>query len=78
MYTGTNTRSPKAVWANADEVAKMLKCSREDVIQADQDGMMPSSVNVLGNRRWRVIEIRQWSREGCPDRETWERLKYHR
>ena len=45
-------------------------------------GRIPLGVRIGKTVRWRVEELQDWARAGCPDRETWmeteEYKKYQR
>jgi predicted DNA-binding transcriptional regulator AlpA len=41
-------------------------------------GKVPRPVRLGSRTLWRLAELRAWSEAGCPDRQTWERLRERR
>lgn len=56
-------------------VAGMLSCSERHVRNLDHTGQMPRPVRIGILKKWAVAELDAWIAAGCPDRQTWERLK---
>ena len=61
---------------SAKEAACLLGISRAQIWKLHSAGKIPMPVR-LGTRapRWRVDELRAWLAAGCPDRQTWERMR---
>lgn len=53
-------------------VAKMLGRCERSVWRDSKAGRIPRPIELNGSKRWRLKEIRQWVRAGCPSREAWE------
>lgn len=66
--------SPLAVAAK--KAAEMLDISRAQFMKLHAVGKVPMPVR-LGTRapRWRVAELSDWLDAGCPDRQTWDRMR---
>jgi len=60
----------------ARDAAALLGISRAQLWKLHSQGKLPLPVR-LGTKapRWRVEELRAWLAAGCPDRETWQRLR---
>src|SRR5436305_476402 len=60
----------------ARDTARMLGISRAQLYRLHSSGRLPLPV-YCGTRapRWVVAELRDWLTAGCPDRQTWERMK---
>ena len=60
----------------AKDAAVMLGISRAQLWKLHSQGKVPLPVR-LGTKapRWRVDELRAWLAAGCPDRQTWEKLR---
>ena len=56
-------------------VAKMLGRCERSVWRDDKAGRIPRPIDLCGSKRWRLKELRQWVRSGCPSREAWEARK---
>lgn len=58
------------------DAAALLGISRAQLCKLHAAGKLPLLVR-LGTKgtRWRVDELREWLAAGCPDRETWERMR---
>jgi predicted DNA-binding transcriptional regulator AlpA len=69
-------RSPEQQAANAKDSAHICGISRAQFFKLHSMGRVPAPVR-LGSRapRWIIAELRAWLAAGCPDRETWDRLK---
>jgi len=76
--TAKSPRERKAVMTDARGVAEMLQCDLVTVWKLLDEERLPAAISVGGQERWRVLEIKHWVKEGCPDRRTWERRYYSR
>ena len=65
-----------ALAVTAAQAAKLCSISRPQWFALAARGRVPAPVN-LGARcpRWRVEELRQWLRAGCPSRAAWQQIQ---
>ena len=67
---------PEQLAVNARDAGALLGISRAQFFKLKAQGKVPLPVRMGVNApRWRVAELRGWVAAGCPDRQTWERLK---
>jgi hypothetical protein len=69
-------RTRRTEMTDEQGVAEMLDILVTDVRRELDAGQLPAPLTIAGEPRWRVKEIRQWVREGCPPRSDWERRHY--
>ena len=63
----------------AREFGELYDVSKRTVEVWNSQGKCPKPVrHTNGCVRWPVAELIAWSEAGCPDRETWERLRAKR
>ncbi len=76
METQKTYTDSERLAASAKDVARLLGISRAQVWKLHAAGKLPVPVR-LGTKapRWRVVELRSWLDAGCPDRETWQRVR---
>jgi len=55
------------------EVGAMLHVSRRKVHSMRSAGQLPAEIRIGRSLRWRASDIREWIRQGCPNREVFER-----
>jgi len=60
---------------SARDLAAMLRLGLRTIRSMDAAGRLPSPIRIGGSVRWRSEEIRAWLDAGCPDRETWARIR---
>jgi predicted DNA-binding transcriptional regulator AlpA len=60
---------------SARDLAKMLRFGVRTIRSMDAAGRLPAPLRIGGSVRWRAEEIRDWTEAGCPDRETWARIR---
>ena len=70
----TAEAQPPALTTTAGGVARMLHVSIRQVWRLNKIGRLPSPVRLGNCVRWRVDEIRDFVKAGCPSRQEWERL----
>ena len=60
----------------AKDAAKLLGISRAQFWKLHASGKIPLPV-YLGSKapRWRAEELREWLAAGCPDRQSWQRIR---
>ena len=60
----------------AKDAARMLGISRAQFWKLPSAGKVPLPVR-LGSKapRWSVAELSAWLSAGCPDRQTWQRIR---
>lgn len=60
----------------AEGAASLLDISRSQFFKLHASGKIPAPV-YLGTKapRWRVAELSDWLDSGCPDRQTWDRMR---
>jgi predicted DNA-binding transcriptional regulator AlpA len=60
----------------AKDAAALVGVSRAQWWKLHSAGKVPLPV-YLGTKapRWRVDELRDWLTAGCPDRQTWQRMR---
>ena len=54
---------------SAESLAKLFDVSRSTVRQWAKTGDMPQPHKIGGASRWDADEVRDWIREGCPDKD---------
>jgi predicted DNA-binding transcriptional regulator AlpA len=61
---------------SAIDAARLLGISRAQLWKLHSSGKLPLPVR-LGAKapRWRVAKLRDWLAAGCPDRQTWLRMR---
>ena len=61
---------------SAEGSGTMFGVSRAQWWKLHSSGRIPQPVG-LGSKapRWRVDELRAWLDAGCPDRQTWQRMR---
>ena len=73
--SGIDSGTTQPLLVDIKTVAKLLgRCARS-VQSDDAAGRIPRPINLNGSKRWRLKELRQWVRSGCPSREAWEARK---
>jgi predicted DNA-binding transcriptional regulator AlpA len=53
-------------------IAALLKRSERSCWNDVAAGRIPAPMQIGASKRWRVEELRDWVRAGCPNREAWE------
>jgi predicted DNA-binding transcriptional regulator AlpA len=66
------TESSQPLLIDAKTVARMLGRCERSLWRDDEVGRIPRPVEIGGSKRWRLEELCQWVRAGCPPREVWE------
>jgi predicted DNA-binding transcriptional regulator AlpA len=60
---------------DARGVGELLSLSRASIFAIHSAGKLPRPVRPTGSDpRWRVSELAEWVRCGCPGREQWETM----
>jgi len=59
----------------ARDLAALLQLALRTVRGLDAAGKLPAPVRIGGSVRWRSDELRAWLDAGCPNRETWARIR---
>jgi excisionase family DNA binding protein len=59
---------PEPALLTADDVGRLLSCSRRSVYRLADKGRIPAPVRLGNLVRWRRDELDQWLAEGCPPR----------
>lgn len=50
-----------------DELGELLKVSTRTIWRMRSSNQLPNPVRIGGGVRWRLSEIENWIKEGCPD-----------
>jgi predicted DNA-binding transcriptional regulator AlpA len=66
------TDSNQPLLIDAKRVAAMLGRCERSIWRDNEAGRIPRPIELGGTKRWRLKELRQWVRAGCPAREAWE------
>jgi predicted DNA-binding transcriptional regulator AlpA len=76
MDTQSTSIESQRLALSAKDAATLLGISRAQLWKLHSSGKLPRPVR-LGTKapRWRVDELRKWLDAGCPDRQTWERMR---
>jgi len=76
METAKTPITPERLALTAKDAAALLGISRAQLWKLHSSGKIPMPVR-LGTKapRWRVDELREWLAAGCPDRQTWQRIR---
>jgi excisionase family DNA binding protein len=77
MSTPSTPIAADRLTLTAGEVARLLGISRAQLYKLHQSGRLPRPV-YLGTRapRWLRDELEAWLRAGCPDRQSWQRMRH--
>jgi hypothetical protein len=60
------------IFVNDVEFGDILRISKNAFWEADKMGQIPAPYVFAGSqKRWRMVDVLDWVRDGCPDRETW-------
>ena len=60
---------------SARDLAAILRFGLRTIRSMDAAGKLPAPIRIGGSVRWRLDELRAWLDAGCPDRETWTRIR---
>lgn len=64
------------ILVDARRAAALIGVGLRTLRTMDAAGKMPAPVRLShGCVRWRLAELLDWAEAGCPDRETWSRLR---
>jgi predicted DNA-binding transcriptional regulator AlpA len=76
MSTLSTQIDPERLAVTARDAARLLGISRAQLYRLHSSGRLPPPL-YLGTRapRWSIAELRDWLAAGCPDRQTWQRLR---
>ena len=76
MGMSKTTIEPERLACSAKDAAALLGISRAQLWKLHAAGKLPLPVR-LGRKapRWRVDELREWLMAGCPNRQTWQRMR---
>jgi predicted DNA-binding transcriptional regulator AlpA len=58
--------SSQATLITVGQLAKMLQTSVRTVWRLRSAGQMIEPIKIGGNTRWRLDQVRDWIRDGCP------------
>jgi predicted DNA-binding transcriptional regulator AlpA len=72
MFTNEVTWTGQPLLITAETLATFLAREIRDVWRDNQAGRIPRPVTLGDATYWRLKEIRQWVRAGCPTRLEWE------
>ena len=64
-----------ALVVSAKELAKLLAVSLRHIRRLNSSGRLPAPVRIGGSVRWRLSEIEEWLKAGCPSRQEFETRK---
>ena len=73
MRDDTGNRAPLLL--GAKETATLLSISRTSFHRLRTQGLVPMPVRLGRRCLWRVEELQQWVKEGCPPVDRWEAMK---
>ncbi len=59
-------QAPPAGLLDADDVGRLLKCSRRTVYRLADTRRIPAPVRLGNLVRWNRRELEEWLEEGCP------------
>ena len=68
---------PAALTTTAGGVARMLNVSTRQVFRLSKIGKLPKPVRFGKCVRWRIEEIRDFVKAGCPCRDEWEQQRHY-
>lgn len=76
MQMNEHSHKLQALALSPKDAAAVLGISRAQLWKLHASGKIPLPVR-LGTKapRWRVDELRAWVNAGCPDRQTWQRMR---
>ena len=60
---------------DAEALGNLLGLASRTVRRHDVSGKLPKPIHLGGAVRWRLAEIEEWIKAGCPDRRDWEAMK---
>ena len=60
-----------ALLLNAEEAAKLCRCSVRTWRARDRSGLTPPPIRIGRSLYWRPQDLIAWVEAGCPDRKTW-------
>lgn len=74
MHTAKNITVPhvEPLLVDVKALARMLSTSVRSVWRMNSGGKLPRPVRVGRSVRWNVETIREWIRQCCPNRESFE------
>jgi hypothetical protein len=72
----SSSRPRRAAMTDDQGVAEMLSVTPHKVHEELRCGRLPAPIEVGGEQRWRINEIRSWIKAGLPPRAEWERRMY--
>jgi hypothetical protein len=67
-----SSRTGQPLLIDAKAVGATLGRSERTIRRDDSAARIPRLINLGGSKLWRLKELRQWVRAGCPTREIWE------
>jgi excisionase family DNA binding protein len=68
MSVKCDDEGPEGQLMTADDVARLLRCSKRHIYRLTDSNRMPSPVRLGNLVRWRRNEIDRWINDGCrPD-----------
>lgn len=68
---------PAVLLISAAEAAKRLSISKATLHKLVAVGAVPKPIHLGSRALWRVEELEEWVRDGCPLVERWERRRSH-
>lgn len=66
---------PTVLLISAAETAKRLSVSKATLHKLVAVGAVPKPIHLGRRALWRVEELEEWVRDGCPPVERWERQR---
>lgn len=66
---------PTILLISAAEAAKRLSVSKSTLHKLVAVGAVPKPIHLGSRALWRVEELEEWVRDGCPPVERWERRR---
>jgi predicted DNA-binding transcriptional regulator AlpA len=73
--TDGNGVTLEPILLDARGAAKLAGVSRATWYRLHSSGRCPSPVRLGARVLWRLEELREWARAGCPSRARWEEMK---
>jgi predicted DNA-binding transcriptional regulator AlpA len=70
----TTYTAAQAELVDARGLSEILSRSLASLARDDAAGRLPRAVRIGRSKKWRVAEIRDWIKAGCPARDVWEKM----
>ena len=75
MHTTSHLPATERLAYTADDLAKLLNCSKRHIAALNASGRLPKSLAFGRCRRWLAEDFRDWLKAGAPSRDKWEVLR---